>query len=336
MSKEIAKGNIILQKEEELKQLQVEYKKVSRNLKSNKTRLRNDREKLATVQREMAAALQDQQEKIMALQEELIKAAKKAKKSKKIRKEEKKEIGDFLDDIQSQIPSEEELKRMAEEFAEQRAKEDYERRLFERFHKQPPPEEQKSIRKVYIELSKRFHPDLAKNERELAYFNRIMVRVVRAYESADIAELLAIQKELATNTEEFSEAIAEQGTAVSLIQQKINKQANELKLLKGQLERTREELAELRNSEEGQLLADYKRFKKEGLDLIESMKVEMEAQVDNLEMVIDSLNEYATTGELPLSFLDMMMLETMPSFFGDDDDDMEFWDFDFDFDDWTV
>ncbi len=325
MSKEIAKGNVILQKEEELKKLVAEYKKTERNLKSNKTRLKNDREKIAVIQRKISFALQTHQEKIMDLQDELVRVTEKAKKSKKISKEDKGEISGMLDDIKSQMPDEEEIQRMTEEFAKERAKEDYERRLYERFHKQVPVEDQKSIRKIYIGLSKRFHPDLAKNDKELTYFNAIMVRANQAYESGDIAELLEIRKELADYDDNFLETPTEGEAVISFIQQKINKQTNELKLLKGQLSRTREELSEIRNSEDGLLLADYKRFEKAGVDMISQMEEEMNEQIEMLEMLIDNMDHYATTGEMSEEFQQAFMMDTSP-FVIDDDDEFDFWD----------
>jgi len=327
MSKEIVKGNALIQKEGELEKLVAEYKKTSRNLKSNKTRLRNDRERIAVIQRKVSIALQTHQEKIMDLQNELVRVAEKAKKSRKIPKRDKDDISGMLDDIKSQMPSEEEMQRMAEEFAQERAKEDYERRLYERFHKQPPVEDQKLIRKIYIGLSKRFHPDLARNDKELAYFNTIMVRANQAYESGDIAELLEIRKEFADYDDSPQESPTEQQSVISFIQQKINKQTSELKLLKGQLSRTRQELSELRSSEDGLLLADYKRFEKAGMDMIAQMEEDMNEQIELLEMLIDNLDQYGKTGKMSEEFQQAMMVQANPFFMDDDDDDdeLDFW-----------
>ncbi len=194
---------------------------------------------------------------------------------------------------------------MAEEYAKQKAQEDYERRIFEKFHKKPPVAEQKSIRKVYMELSKKFHPDLAKTKQEETRFNEIMVRINRAYEIGDIAKLLEIRDELKQYSSDTHNT--EQDTpSLSFINHEIAKVKHELDLIKGQLKRSRGELAELRASEAGMLLADYKRYKKEGYDLIDEMRFEIEEEVDALQTMLKGLDKYAQTGKMPFE-VQMMM-----------------------------
>ncbi len=317
MSKKVAKGNILLQKEAELQDLLKEYKKISRNLKSNKTRLKNDREKAADIQRKVGGVLDEHHRKLYQLRDELIEAAEKVRKSKKVSKQEKKEMGFMIDDIKQMMPSDEDFAKMAEEFAEQWEQEEYERRLFEKFHKKPSGEELKSIRSVYIKLSKLFHPDLAKSEAELERFNALMIKINDAYESGDIAELLQIQKNLADYESDSLEMPTEEDSAISYIQSKINKKANELKLLKGQLLRTRQELKELRNSEAGEMLAEYKRFAKVKMDMYEQMKLEMNDHLEMLEMIVKNLNEFAKTGELSEEFQRAMMVPDIDYFMED-------------------
>jgi len=228
--------------------------------------------------------------------------------------------------VSSEIPSEEEMQQMAEEFARQNAQDNYDRRMFEKFHKKPPIEDQKSIRKIYIALSKRFHPDLAKNKKESVHFGKIMVRVVAAYESSDIAELLEIEKKYFNYNTITNLDLSDQSSVISYIQQKINKQTNELNLLKGQLVRIRQELKQLKQSEEGELLKEYKRLKKSGHDLFSIMADDLNSQIDSLKVIIKSVNKYAKTGKMPD---DLEMLLT-PSFLSDFTiDDLEFFDDDF-------
>jgi len=53
MPNKVSKSDNLLQKEAELADIIKEKKKTKRNLKSNKTRIKNDRSKIADLQREM-------------------------------------------------------------------------------------------------------------------------------------------------------------------------------------------------------------------------------------------------------------------------------------------
>jgi len=153
-----------------------------------------------------------------------------------------------------------------------------------------------------------------------------MVRVVAAYESSDIAELLEIEKKYFNYNTITNLDLSDQSSVISYIQQKINKQTNELNLLKGQLVRIRQELKQLKQSEEGELLKEYKRLKKSGHDLFSIMADDLNSQIDSLKVIIKSVNKYAKTGKMPD---DLEMLLT-PSFLSDFTiDDLEFFDDDF-------
>ena len=331
MSNKIVKSSILLQKETELKALEKRYKKVIRNLKSNKTRLKNDKAKIAEIQREMALVMQEQQLQLVALQAELLEAVKKVKNSKKVPKEDKGNFAEMFEDIKSQTLSEEEIQKMTEEFAEQRAHAEYEKHLFEKFHQIPSADDQKAIRKIYIQLSKQFHPDLAHSEQERTRFSKIMVQINQAYQAGDVQELLRLQKNMKSYKREDHDFPIEQNAVISILQEKINIKANELHLLEGQLERSRLELSKLRNSEEGILLSDYKYYQKSGFNLVAEMEEETMQKIESLKAIIENLNEFAKTGEFNQEFLFAMSANDPFLLFSDDDDDDDDDDLDFDY-----
>ncbi len=59
----------------------------------------------------------------------------------------------------------------------------------------PDREEQKKIRQLFLRLADRFHPDKVTDETEKAFRTEIMKEINMAYQNADLATLLAIEKQ---------------------------------------------------------------------------------------------------------------------------------------------
>lgn len=112
-------------------------------------------------------------------------------------------------------------KRMAEEMA---AQEEHWRRQEERQANRPKTarqlekEEQraeeekkisKSVREVYLELVKAFHPDLEQDEGEKQRKTEVMQRVTQAYEHNDLLTLLQLQLEFEQIDQDHLESLAE-------------------------------------------------------------------------------------------------------------------------------
>ncbi len=89
MAKEITKSSELLRQEAELEELRKEYKKVRKNLKSNTTRLNNDRKRIAEIQMEVAKEVGPLQMKMMEFQEQYLEKMEKMRASKKVPKREK-------------------------------------------------------------------------------------------------------------------------------------------------------------------------------------------------------------------------------------------------------
>jgi len=88
MPNKVSKSDNLLQKEAELADIIKEKKKTKRNLKSNKTRIKNDRSKIADLQREMDITMHSHEKILFDLQSELLECLKNAKLSKKIAEDE--------------------------------------------------------------------------------------------------------------------------------------------------------------------------------------------------------------------------------------------------------
>ncbi len=67
----------------------------------------------------------------------------------------------------------------------------------------------KSVREVYVELAKAFHPDLEPDEQEKQRKTEVMQRIAQAYENNDLLTLLQLQLEFEQIDQEHLENIAE-------------------------------------------------------------------------------------------------------------------------------
>ncbi len=72
-----------------------------------------------------------------------------------------------------------------------------EERFFDSFQQKPDKEEQKEIRKIFVRLAARFHPDKAQSEKEAENLHELMQQINQAYQRGDIAELLQLEKKYA-------------------------------------------------------------------------------------------------------------------------------------------
>ncbi|TCL62443.1 hypothetical protein EDC14_102562 [Hydrogenispora ethanolica] len=149
-----------------------------------------------------------------------------------------------------------------------RAKADQSGRAADESHQQKncgkfrPGEE---LKKLYRELAKRFHPDLAGGERERIRFEKLMSAANAAYAEEDEGRLRQLLEE-AGGAAEAVDGPAPDGVAAALarVEQKIAR-------LTERLEAIAIEMAELRGSPLNQLKRQVEEAGSRGLDLIQEM-----------------------------------------------------------------
>jgi curved DNA-binding protein CbpA len=110
---------------------------------------------------------------------------------------------------------------------------------------EPPKEEQRDIRKIYISLADKFHPDKAKNKEEEKKFHTIMQRINHAYKKFDYDELYRMQADHKAETKpnDYSND--------NLITEKIESLENEMKYIKNQSKRIQKQINKIKKSELG-------------------------------------------------------------------------------------
>jgi chromosome segregation ATPase len=347
---EVAKSSLLIQKEKELKDIQKKKEKVSTTIRNTKVKLSDLQSEIERYSKEMingmsrTADLGKLAKEMKALMAEL-------KKKVKLSKKDKNDIDDVLgnavlDDItetvdsmfgQNGFGSAEDFQSGnfgdpnadTDEFNRQRRTE-----MFGQFAVKLDEGEQQQIRKVFLELANRFHPDKATNEQELKLFNDVMQSINGAYQSGDLQELLDIKERF--KSYQTSDASADYDIPVlDVLESHISKNRNELNLLENQLERLKEEFKNLKSSELGDMVKQNKKMEKQGGD-----SSEFNAQTKNLFDLMEEMKkiliEWMETGKRPAMFNQFAdgthpLIQNMqsPNMFDFDDDDDE-GDFDLD------
>jgi hypothetical protein len=347
---EIAKSSLLIQKEKELKDLQKKKEKIS-------TTIRNTKAKLADLQTDIDVHMKEMMNGISRTAD-LGKLAKEIKilmadlkKKVKLSRKDKSDLNDIignavLEDITDMIEgmfagtdfgSSANFDSMnfgegndnTDEFNRKRRTE-----MFDQFAVKIPEAEQQQMRKVFIELANRFHPDKATSEQELKLFNDVMQSINGAYQSGDLQELLDIKERF--KTYQASDASADYDIpVVDVLETHILKNRNELALLESQLARLKEELKELKGSSLGDMVKENKKQQTQG-----GGSTGFADQTQYLFEMLDEMKkiiiEWTETGKRPVLFnqfangthplLQKMQPPDMFDFDDDDDDD----DFDLD------
>jgi hypothetical protein len=142
--------------------------------------------------------------------------------------------------------------------------------------------DKREIRKIYLRLSVKFHPDKAEDEATAKRYHDLMVQINQAYKQFDAHRLLEIERQHSGLPDVLA---SDQPVSVAVLDEEIERLELELQSIEQQIDRTSMELKELRSSDSGQLLSQQKRRQKEGGDLIDNMVVRMENEIEEIQEI---------------------------------------------------
>ena len=145
----------------------------------------------------------------------------------------------------------------------------------------PSPE----LRALYIDLVKKAHPDLGKDDEDRRRRNDFMVRVNQAYQDGDLSALQALADEWALGADAPEDAsIGER--LVRLIRQ-ISDVRNRLLV-------TDSEIGSVKNSEDYLLVEEAEQARSEGRDLVAEHVSSTEDHINDLKSRIADINDKLT------------------------------------------
>jgi len=310
MSKQLAKSPEMLEKEAHIRDLQTRLKRAKTTLKSLKTRLQNSQQEIFDIQMKSSTQLMHRMERMDELRQEIAALAVELKKIKNMDRAEKEQLQNIADeltdfskfgDVYDQYQENKNAEAGNFDFEEkERAKI---RDAFGEFRVQPAKEEQRDIRRVFLRLSKQFHPDKARNEREVNEYHHIMQQLNEAYQNGDIHTLLEMEQ-LYLDAEQIDAKAA----TVDSLQQNIERLQRNLQFIENQIERTSQEIKQLRRSDLGVMLTSLNRADREGEGLDDWIE-HLDKMVALLERLRDGLKDSIEKGEVSPLLIELAMGE---------------------------
>lgn len=288
MEKNIAKSPEMLAKEVKVKHLQKALKKRKTVLKSLKTRLKNTKNEIESTQRNVQSILFSKIEKVEALRVEIGELAIKMKANKHFSKADKKALDELSQEFLNGNV-------FGEEYEEIRASKDkvesgnfdfddnFRAKIndaFQEFKVEPKEEEQRDIRKVFIKLSRKFHPDLAENEIQAVEYHGMMQQINEAYKNNDIHTLLELEQLYLMEQLDLATA----SITIDILQQEIDRLQRDIDFINSQVNRTSLEIKQLRKSDMGSMLTGLKKANREG-EGIDAFEAQFQELIDHLEQL---------------------------------------------------
>ena len=145
----------------------------------------------------------------------------------------------------------------------------------------PPPQKKTAvsenseaqIKKIYRQLARRYHPDLAADDAERVYRTEMMTAVNDAYAARSLAELMALVQELERKGQ--ADSFAEKETGVAMIKAL----EEELRRCQRRLRQIELEMNNLYTHHLLELSTEVKFGKREGRDILAEMAEEVARQI---------------------------------------------------------
>ena len=314
MSKEIVKSAEILEKEALIKALQTKLKKRKSILKGLKTRLENTKNQITDIQRSGSGKIISKMSEMESLRLELLELMQELEKIKGLSRADKAALKQMKQEFDNEAM-------FGEEFQEYKAQmddidpADFEnqfdenqrakmRDVFEAFAVKPDKKEQKDIRKIFISLSQKFHPDKASTKADEAEYHEMMQKINEAYQAGDIQTLLELEQLFLSENLDLTKV---QSFSVDVLQQEIDRLERDLQFIENQIDRNSQELKSLRASDMGQMLTDLTRADKYGMGM-DAAFAQLDRSIKQLSKVRDVFKECIKVGNTaPLE--ELMMAE---------------------------
>lgn len=155
----------------------------------------------------------------------------------------------------------------------------------ESFESNKNKEMSKNVRHIFLKLAEKFHPDKVTDTEMQARHTEIMKELNRAYQEGDLATLLEIEKNhqveeilLADNEDEQT--------------RKCNRLEKDNGILQQQYEQLRLELKLAKNTPEGEMVKDYRRAKREGIDMLSEIIKVLEKELAELTKIRDFVLQF--------------------------------------------
>jgi hypothetical protein len=290
--KSIVKNPATVEKETLVKNLQKERAKLLKKLEKQKVKLEILKEDIIGTQQRNFSDLTSRMEAIKLLQAELKELFTKVSKMKGISREEKRMMKEMARELSGKLfgDFDDMMGEGQQSSSQKKSPSDY----FTQFAPKPDAKESQDIRKLFLRLATRFHPDKARTKDEQESLHKLMQRINEAYRTGDIATLVEIEHTYATLDTLPGE---DEAGLADFLQKQINALTSEIELLHNQLARITAELGNINRSDIGKMHKQSKgRY-----NPANEMTAGLDETISQLTTLRDGLKEYLETGVIPLS-----------------------------------
>jgi hypothetical protein len=156
-----------------------------------------------------------------------------------------------------------------------------------KFESEPPrkTEESRKIRRTFLRLAENFHPDKVTDHETRTHHTEIMKEINRAYRENDLARLLEIERK-------HLEAESLDRQNQSDIERRCQMLEEQNRILKSQYETLKKELRLVKNTPEGAMLSDYRKAKREKIDLVERLSEEIAHENEAIAELRDFVKDF--------------------------------------------
>ncbi|MGC1246176.1 MAG: hypothetical protein WA865_08205 [Spirulinaceae cyanobacterium] len=275
--------------------LQQQHKKLLTQIKRRRTELSNLTGQVREVAMEMVAKSSSLYEQLLKIDQEIHNLFDEILTKRRFGKQSKKQIEEVYKTLQltgrisSRLdPSEHE--EMEEDFAPE--EEDFhssnprnffgeQEELFAETGAEVKGRASKDLRKLFLKLADKFHPDKVADEETQNHHTEVMKEINLAYKNGDYARLLEIESQ--SNKEDF------RASAQNEQERQLEK---EIELLTEQLEQLKTELNQVKSTPEGQMVKAYRSAKREGIDIVGNTLEEGQMEIDILEEVRNFVQDF--------------------------------------------
>lgn len=304
----IARNPLVVQKEKQLQDLQKQKNKLTTRLQQHKNRLQQLQTDIVQLQQQVGVVMIDRLEQLASIKNQMVATLQEISRSKKIPKADRRAARQFADELKDTFEIDETLseikeqrERLFQEYKEQRENDHSsensgrQQSLSSLFAVAVPEEEQRRIRKLFLQLASRFHPDKASNPREVEHFTVIMRQLNEAYEQGDYQTLLDLEQEYVHYNSEIYRDTEHVEGLLQWIETAIERATADVSLLNSQLQRVQTELKNLQKSDVGKMcIRDQKLAGTDG-SVAETI-VQIEQETTQLNVLLNLLKEFLAEG----------------------------------------
>ncbi len=149
-------------------------------------------------------------------------------------------------------------------------------------------EAQEELKRLYRKLARKFHPDLANDDKQRTEFNKIMSAINEAYKNGDLETLEKYMRQ----------AEREEKIAKETPEEKLARLKEDYEIMLGIIAKLRAELADSEASETYKLREKVNQAKKEGRELLQELATSIQKEIDENQVLLDELvSQYKETIE---------------------------------------